>query len=164
MAMLFNMKKPYPNLEVIASQKEEIRNICDEQGITTTALSRKAGVVPSTINRFMKLDPPPNALSSVTMAKIRSAYSHYGQTALNGRDIGLLSAFQVVFAILTKTIIKEDDLRGILTHQSGVLKRRNLPDAIEVVEQLLHFLDSKPRESEIQAIRKLLPPAQVGSA
>lgn len=163
MAMLFNMKKPYPNLEVIASQKEEIRRICDEHGIKTTALARTADVAPSTINRFINTPQPANALSSITMAKIRSAFHSHQKDNITDIERGLIGAFQVILAVLTQKIVKEKDLEELLNYQKRIFQSRNLPGAIEVTQELIGFLNSKPRESEIQAIRKLLPPHQAGS-
>lgn len=166
-AMLPNMKKINDKSELIAAQKEEIHSICYNYGINTTAVAKKAELVPSTINRFMNTKDPKNALSSITMSKIRSRWpmaSQTPQTNQNGFDAGIMGAISVIFAILTaRSLIKDEDLAVLLHHQIKSFQVQNQPGAIEVMETLLSSLGLKPHESRIQAIRKLLPPAPAES-
>ncbi|MGF1456158.1 MAG: helix-turn-helix domain-containing protein [Alphaproteobacteria bacterium] len=50
-----------------------LRHACDSTGLSATALARRAGVAPSTVNRFLNEDPPPSVPSNTTLRKIADA-------------------------------------------------------------------------------------------
>lgn len=154
-----SMKKRQINMDVINAQQSEIMAICTYYNIRTSILAKKAGVVPSTINRWIK--SPSHALSAITMESIRKAWpiatDNEKQNETPEIEAGLMASIQLIFAILTtKKIINAADLENALIHLMGVFRRKNQPSAIQVMERLIGSLHPSPHESEIQAIRKLL--------
>lgn len=62
-----------------------LRHACDTAGVSATALARRAGVAPSTLNRFLNEDPPPSVPGNSTLKKIAEAsgiepFGRYTQT------------------------------------------------------------------------------------
>jgi len=155
----FYMKKPSANIAVIKAQKDEILLIKEANDTNFTAIARRVGVVPSTINRFMADKEPSNALSAVTMKKVRDAWAYKTETknSLNDAQLGIMSALDLIFGILTlNRLVKPEDLESILTHDLKVFRMRNQLGAIEVTEGILNSLGLRPHESRIQAIHRLL--------
>ncbi len=50
-----------------------IRHACDMAGLSATALAKRAGIAPSTLNRFLNDDPPPSVPGNATLKKIADA-------------------------------------------------------------------------------------------
>lgn len=163
MLISFNMKKQSKNSELIAAeqtaQKDEIRSICEFYGITTTALATKAGVVPSTVNRFISAKEPKNALSSITMKKIRTAFplGNNVNEKINGAEFALIYAVkEIIDILLHRKEATQYEITKDFIHALDHYRQKNSPNAVSVMDDLLaHVKGERHRENQ-QTMRTLL--------
>lgn len=153
-------------MAIISEQQRELREICEVYNIAPTAIARRIESAPSTINRFLNSDSPKNALSSITMTKIRAKFPlNNKKEKLSDGEIALMDAIKDMIAILVaKNVATQSDFGRLFTHQRQEYLRMRLSGATQVMDSLLEYVREKPRESELQAIHKLLQLAPVGSA
>lgn len=161
MLIAFNMEKYTSDQELIAAeqlaQKQELTAICDFYGVSHTELTKRAGLAPSTINRFMSSKKPKNALSSITMKKIRLKFpmQQKSNTQMSGAEAALMYAVKEIIDILLRR--KEATPYEMTKDFIYALDRyQNSPDAMMVMGDLLaHVKGESHRESQ-QTMRTLL--------
>jgi hypothetical protein len=71
----------------------------------------------------------------------------------------LIAAIQgVILVLIEKRLAREEDFRAVFNYQMRDYRSRNQPDAAEVMNQLLEFLQTSPSESAAPATRISRPP------
>lgn len=170
MIIISNMKKANQNLDLIKAeiqqQRLEILSICDRYNISSSALAAKAGLAPSTVNKVLNEEEPGNALSAVTMRKIRSAFGVSSgfdtKGGMSDREYGLIGMIHLLFSIvIARGAVTPENMKELLNQQMQYFRAQNRPGAIEIAETLISSLQPRPYELDIQAIQKFLSPAQV---
>ncbi len=143
------MKKRQMSIEVVIAQKAEINAIISTYGVSTTAIAKKAGVVPSTINRFVNSASPANALSALTMEAVRNAWPIRSglveQVKHTETETGVIKAIEsLIIALSFQGSLNEQYLETILNYNLREFRLSNQLGAAEVIHRLLAFLHSAP--------------------
>lgn len=157
---------------VAAKHRSAIKRVMAERGLSVDPWCKKAGVTEGALRNFLNggtMSMNANNLELLAGAIGVSLSELLGDSELkskqskeiDGSEAGLIKAIAVIFAIMTARGMTNDyELGEILNQQVLKLRASNQSDAVQVMESLLASLGLKPRESEIQAIRKSLKPGE----